>query len=275
MERIESDIPGYCKMQTGLYIPERHRRYSLPTCVDLFSGAGGFSLGFIQAGFQVVMGVDNEVWATMTYLHNLGSNPLDMRFTSDKWRKIFEKALEDEQKRAEKEARKNGSLIKPFVSGGNWHGGNGLLPVPHFYFGDVRELTGKKILDALDLEVGELDCVIGGPPCQGFSKMGKRNVMDPRNSLVFEFARLVIEMKPKTMVMENVPGMVSMVTPKGLPVVDAFCRVLEDGGFGVYEALKRSLLSTAGMGAALRNKSRNTKEEKQEPDESMQGELFQ
>ena len=263
----------YQKTQTGIYVPEHYRKYSVPTCVDLFSGCGGFSLGMIQAGFQVVMGVDGDADAAMTYLHNLGSNPLDMRFTSNKWRKVFEKALEQEQKRAEKTARKNGSLIKPFVSGGNWHdwGGNGSLPVPHFYFGDVRELTGKMILDALDLEIGELDCVVGGPPCQGFSKAGKRQVMDPRNSMVFEFARLVVEMKPKTMCMENVPGIVSMVTPEGLPVVDAVCRILEDGSFGAFNSLKRSLLSTSGMGAALRNKSQKKNKKHKE---SAQGELF-
>lgn len=170
----------------------------------------------------------------------------------------------------------HGSLIKPFVSGGNWHdwGKNGSLPVPHFYFGDVREITGKMILDALGLEIGELDCIIGGPPCQGFSMAGKRQIMDPRNSMVFEFVRLVIEMKPKTMCMENVPGIMSMQTPEGLSVVDAICRILEDGEFGTFDSLKRSLLSTSGMGAALRNKSGKTKAGKQKSNESIQGELF-
>ena len=100
---------------------------------------------------------------------------------------------------------------------------------------------------------GEVDCVIGSPPCQGFSTAGKRNVLDRRNSLVFEFARLVCEISPKTMVFENVPGIASMVTPAGLPVLDVFCRILEDGGFGTVEALKRGLLRSAGAGAALRS----------------------
>ncbi len=56
---------------------------------------------------------------------------------------------------------------------------------------------------------GQIDLVFGGPPCQGFSIMGKRLVNDDRNSLVLEFCRLVIELNPRYFVMENVPGMVT------------------------------------------------------------------
>ena len=83
---------------------------------------------------------------------------------------------------------------------------------------------------------------MGGPPCQGFSTAGKRQVMDPRNSLVFEFVRLVCEMQPKTMVFENVPGILDMVTPEGVPVVDQMCRLLEEGDFGPYETLRKAML---------------------------------
>lgn len=304
------DVTGYRRTETGLWVPERRRqKYSRPTCVDLFCGAGGFSLGMIASSFQVVMGVDNWPAAAMTYLYNLGSYPLDMRFTSQKWREVFKKALE----RHEKKVRKEDGVYVPFVSGGNFRdwtlpyvkgptegddsvpwatwqlteeqwrdratearhqGIPAALPVPHFYFGDVRELTGKMILNAIGLEIGELDCVVGAPPCQGFSMAGKRNVMDPCNSLVFEFARLVIEMKPKTMVMENVPGIVSMTTPEGLPIVDAFCRVLEDGGFGTYEALKRSLVATSGAGAVLRGKKKDQRKKKKNREMEKQKELF-
>jgi hypothetical protein len=54
----------------------------------------------------------------------------------------------------------------------------------HFWVADVRNLTGAHILAELGLERGEVDVVVGGPPCQGFSKANKnRSVMDPRNSL--------------------------------------------------------------------------------------------
>jgi DNA (cytosine-5)-methyltransferase 1 len=142
------------------------------------------------------------------------------------------------------------------------------LPCLRFYLGDVRQLTGARILDDLGLDLGELDLVAGGPPCQGFSHAGQRQVEDPRNSLVFEFARLVLEMRPRTMFMENVSGMVSMVTPEGIPVVDALCRVLEDGGFGAYDALRKSILTTAGVGAAVRSRKRRDDDVEDDRDEA-------
>ena len=63
----------------------------------------------------------------------------------------------------------------------------------------LDELKGKKI-----------DVVYGGPPCQGFSQIGPRNLSDQRNRLYEEFARVVGLLKPKAFVMENVPNMVTM-----------------------------------------------------------------
>ena len=61
----------------------------------------------------------------------------------------------------------------------------------------------------LDEWDGEVDVVAGGPPCQGFSLIGKRLVDDTRNRLVFHFLRLVAATRPRYFVMENVPGMIS------------------------------------------------------------------
>ncbi len=54
---------------------------------------------------------------------------------------------------------------------------------------------------------GEIDLIAGGPPCQGFSMIGKRLVDDYRNQLVFHFYRLISALRPKYFIMENVPGM--------------------------------------------------------------------
>jgi DNA (cytosine-5)-methyltransferase 1 len=62
---------------------------------------------------------------------------------------------------------------------------------------------GHKISDWSD----ELDLIAGGPPCQGFSFIGKRLVDDVRNQLVFHFFRLVSELRPRYFIMENVPGL--------------------------------------------------------------------
>ncbi|GAB3418439.1 DNA cytosine methyltransferase [Erwinia aphidicola] len=53
---------------------------------------------------------------------------------------------------------------------------------------------------------GEIDGVIGGPPCQGFSRIGKKIKDDPRNSLIFHFYRHISIIRPKFFIMENVEG---------------------------------------------------------------------
>lgn len=76
--------------------------------------------------------------------------------------------------------------------------------------GDIRNTPTSMILKEGNLRVGEATLVTGGPPCQGFSTAGKRDPKDIRNTLVFEFLRVVREIQPKFFVMENVPGFVSM-----------------------------------------------------------------
>lgn len=76
---------------------------------------------------------------------------------------------------------------------------------------DIRALSPDKILNDLGLKKGELDLLAGCPPCQGFSTHRTRNkdvsVEDDRNDLVFEFVRFVRSLLPKTIMMENVPGL--------------------------------------------------------------------
>ena len=79
---------------------------------------------------------------------------------------------------------------------------------PHFQE-DIFNLTGKKLLELAKLKKGELDGLIGGPPCQGFSTMGKRQVDDPRNNLFNHFFRLVNETRPAFFVAENVTGILN------------------------------------------------------------------
>ncbi len=71
----------------------------------------------------------------------------------------------------------------------------------------VESLSGFDIRNIANLRDVDIDVVCGGPPCQGFSLIGKRDVNDPRNGLVFHFLRLVDELKPKYFVMENVAGL--------------------------------------------------------------------
>ncbi len=129
------------------------------------------------------------------------------------------------------------------------------LGCEHFWIADVYNVKGSDILDAIGMRPGEVGCVFGGPPCQGFSTAGKRQVADPRNNLVFEFARLVCEIQPKTMVMENVPQIANMVTADGIDIIDALCGILAEGGMGTYSTLRRSLRMSAGIGAVHKGRA--------------------
>ncbi|WP_394794889.1 DNA cytosine methyltransferase [Armatimonas sp.] len=74
---------------------------------------------------------------------------------------------------------------------------------------DVSLISGAEILARLGLSAGELDGIIGGPPCQGFSDMGHGEVDDPRNQLFVKFFELVSECRPKFYIAENVPGILN------------------------------------------------------------------
>ena len=75
----------------------------------------------------------------------------------------------------------------------------------------ITETTGEELLKLAGLRRGEVPLVVGGPPCQAFSVIGRRRGLeDSRGQMVYEFIRIVDEVKPKAFVMENVRGMLSM-----------------------------------------------------------------
>jgi len=246
-------------MPSGLAMPESVAlKRKRPVAIDLFCGAGGFSLGTIQAGFQVIAGVDNDPASFHTYATNLCSYPLHVEFVTPEDEEMLKMYMQRIFKKKERAAKKRGEkIVQMGTAGTGWiNAHNGEYPsVPYFFFGDVRQLGGERILKTTGMKRGEIDLVMGGPPCQGFSQSGKSQIMDPRNSLVFEFARLVIEISPKAMVFENVPGIASMVTTEGVPVIDAFCRILERGDYAPFEAMKRTLLNNEAAGAAYKGAS--------------------
>jgi DNA (cytosine-5)-methyltransferase 1 len=96
---------------------------------------------------------------------------------------------------------------------------------------DVHEVTG----DALLAEAGvpRVDLVVGGPPCQGFSQAGYRDPGDLRNSLVFQYVRLVGELRPRFLVMENVVGMLSFRISPSEMVMDRLARELAALGYSL------------------------------------------
>ncbi len=79
-----------------------------------------------------------------------------------------------------------------------------------FIKGNICYIKGPDLIKAASRSSHDIDVIIGGTPCQGFSTIGNRAVNDPRNLLFCEFARLVKEVSPKVFVLENVSGMKTM-----------------------------------------------------------------
>ena len=120
--------------------------------IDLFCGVGGLSLGFEQAGFDVIASVDIWSDAIKTYNHN---------------------------------RLKQTGII---------------MPVCKF-----NETILPKLVSS-----NKITGVIGGPPCQGFSTVGKRDINDDRNKLYLDFYNCVKIANPDFFVMENVKGMLTL-----------------------------------------------------------------
>ena len=122
------------------------------TCLDLFSGAGGLSRGFYDAGYQVVLGVDYDEAALKTFREN--------------------------------------------------HGQAEAMQLDLFHHENI-----DIIVDYLKKNKIKLDVLAGGPPCQGFSIAGPRDMNDRRNTLYLAMVKLADRVKPQAVVLENVPGL--------------------------------------------------------------------
>jgi DNA (cytosine-5)-methyltransferase 1 len=174
-----------------------------PLGIDLFAGAGGMSLGFEQAGFDIVAAVEIDPVHCAAHKFNFPDTVM----------------------------------------------------VPR----SVAELTAGELRLKAGIGRRPVDCVFGGPPCQGFSLIGHRVLDDPRNSLVLEFVRLVAELEARTFVFENVKG---LTVGKHLAfldeLVDAFDRVgytvrlpwkvLDAAAYGVPQHRHRLILFGARKG---------------------------
>ncbi|MBP5227278.1 MAG: DNA cytosine methyltransferase [Kiritimatiellae bacterium] len=128
---------------------------------------------------------------------------------------------------------------------------------------DIANVSGETLLKGMSL--GEIDCLIGGPPCQSFSSAGKqRSIFDKRGTLVYEYLRVLKETMPKTFLFENVRG---LVTAKGhnrepgeilTELLKSFydlgysCRValLNAAEYGAYQARVRCFIMGSRIAAA-------------------------
>jgi DNA (cytosine-5)-methyltransferase 1 len=107
---------------------------------------------------------------------------------------------------------------------------------------DVSTLTGREILKAARLDASHPFGLIGGSPCQGFSRIGRRDINDDRNALFVHFFRLVSELQPLFFVAENVPGIADL---QNRPLLD---RAREMAG-SAYTMLDPMVLDASDFGA--------------------------
>lgn len=154
--------------------PTGDPRANVPTAIDLFSGAGGLSLGLLDAGFDVRLSSDRDAACEATHVRNMPHVP--------------------------------------------------------FIQASIEDLTASALLGAAGLQAGELDLLVGGPPCQGFSIIGQRVIWDPRNGLVKHFLELASALKPRCVMIENVPG---LATLGGGAVLRDIGRAFEEAGYAV------------------------------------------
>lgn len=106
-----------------------------------------------------------------------------------------------------------------------------------FILKDIAELNEEDISQYFPNGV---DVIIGGPPCQGFSMCGVRNINDERNDLFYEYARIVKMTNPYIFVMENVKGLLSMKNKEGDFVIDAIYKEFKKIGYKIQHKVLNS-----------------------------------
>lgn len=93
----------------------------------------------------------------------------------------------------------------------------------------IEQVDASALRRELGLRKGELDVIVGGPPCQGFSiNAPERFLEDPRNGLFRHYIRFIDEFEPKSLLFENVPGMLSL---GGGVIFERIIQSLEDHGY--------------------------------------------
>lgn len=126
------------------------------------------------------------------------------------------------------------------------------------YLGDIKKLSEKKLKELLKNQ--KVDMVVGGPPCQGFSTVGRGQVGDERNQLFKEFVRIVKATQPKVILFENVTGLVAKKNQVILAKIFQYferlgynmdARVLSAEEFGVPEKRRRAIIMGVKGGECL------------------------
>jgi DNA (cytosine-5)-methyltransferase 1 len=123
------------------------------------------------------------------------------------------------------------------------------FPLCKTFQADAAKTTGTLVRKKASLGEREIDVLIGGPPCQGFSVGGSKDQNDPRNSLILEFARLVAELKPRSFVMENVVGILGAGHRQ---LMTRFASIIADAGYDAEH--QGTALNATNLGVPQRRK---------------------
>ncbi|WP_339917132.1 DNA cytosine methyltransferase [Yeosuana marina] len=163
--------------------------------IDLFSGAGGLSEGFIKAGFNPIAHVEIDENACKTLETRVTFHKLEEEGKINNYYDYLKESISRDTF-IEKfgDTKLSDSIINKGIGGEN----NSDI------FRQINELSGNS----------EIDLIVGGPPCQAYSLVGRsrdKNRMkeDPRNHLYKEYAKFLAEYKPKIFVFENVLGLIT------------------------------------------------------------------
>lgn len=163
--------------------------------IDLFSGAGGLSEGFIRAGFNPIAHVEIDSHACKTLETRLVYHKLNVQNNLEPYYDYLLGNIE------------RSDFIKKY---GNEEISKSVLNI------GIGEENNTEIFNKIDLlkDGNEVDLVVGGPPCQAYSLVGRsrdKNNMkdDPRNHLYKEYGKFLERYKPKVFVFENVMGLLS------------------------------------------------------------------
>lgn len=128
------------------------------------------------------------------------------------------------------------------------------FPYGKTFAADVSKITGEQIRKESEIGDREIHLVAGGPPCQGISMIGRRAIDDPRNALLKEFVRVVLELRPRYFLMENVAGLmvgghrqlidevVEMVEADGAYRVVTPIKVLQAADYGTPQSRRRVIV---------------------------------
>ena len=210
--------------------------------IDLFAGAGGLSEGFLQAGFNPVAHVEMNEFATKT----LETRSAYYYLKSTDNLGIYKKYMSGKITREEFMTQIPASIIKTII---NETMSNHTLPILFKKIDGIMKIRGIK----------QVDVIIGGPPCQAYSLIGRAQSKhmevpmseDPRNYLYKLYARFLKRYQPRMFVFENVTGIKSAnggTTWKNIKKYlrrvgyEIECRELNASTFGVLQNRRRMII---------------------------------